>query len=202
MNNLFIISVFTSPCTTMAAYPPLKKYCNSKSFEVFPFGLNGNCDSQPLVELNGTTFTIRDKLIANYVKTITQPLVKGVILEEIQLNVMKVCNLEKMLTKMNAKQSTKKKNKPNEFLQFFYNQSIHTNLVDIINKTKGYFPKFDFASYDYTIFEAIDTPTFYVIEKRPKNVFSIALYGESIFYMFIYKDVVLVNFSESNTMCF
>jgi hypothetical protein len=186
----------------MAAYPPLKKYCNAKVFEVFPFGWNINCDSQPLVELNGTTFTIRDNLIANYVKIITRPHEKDLVLEEIQLNVMKVCNLEKILAKISAKESPKKKNKPNEFLKFFYNKSIHTKLMDIINKTEDYFPKFDFASYDYTIFEAIDTPTFYVIEKRPKNAFANVLCDEPIYYVFVYNDIVLLNFSESNTMRF
>jgi hypothetical protein len=183
----------------MAAYPPLKYH---KDFEVFPFDWNVKSDSQPLVELNGTTFTIRDKLIANYVKIITRPHEKGLNFEEIQLNVMKVCNLEKMLAKMSAKEAPKKKNKPNEFMKFFYNKSIHTKLMDIIKKTKGYFPKFDFASYDYTIFEAIETPTFYVIEKRPKNAFAIALCNEPIYYVFVYNDIVLLNFSESNTMHF
>lgn len=202
MNNLLIISVFTSPCTIMAAYQPPSPLNDYNGFDVFPDGLNVNCDSKPSVELNGTTFTIRDNLIANYVKIITLPHENDMVLEEIQLNVMKVCNLEKTLAKMSAKECPKKKNKPNEFLKFFYNKSIHTKLVDIFNKTKGYFPKFDFASYDYTIFEANDTPTFYVIEKRPKNAFAIALCDEPIYYVFVYNDIVLLNFSKSNTMQF
>jgi hypothetical protein len=179
----------------MDAFPSLKSHNGLDTLT-----LEYKRPTGPLVELNGTTITIRDFLTANYVKTIagTQ---KGCIVSEMQVEVMKICNVEKIFAKMRTKVSTKK-NMPNEFLKFIYHKNIHAKLTSIITKINGYISTFDFARYEYNIFEATDIPNLIIVEKSPKNAYSSAFSDECICHLFIHNNTVLVNFSEINTMRF
>jgi hypothetical protein len=108
---------------------------------------------------------VHDPVIGSFCATITKayPVIGSTAIE---FNVAKVGNLKHMSEKLNKQENSKKKNQPSEFLKVLYAESIRKKLVAILDKVCEYIPTLNFADYNYLIYEAVDTPSFYVIEKR------------------------------------
>ncbi len=153
-------------------------------------------DAKQLVEFNGSEFIIRDKVVAKYIRTIFNDHQYSDI-KEIQFCVSKICNLEKMFTKISTKEEKTTKYKLNELLKFLYNKNIYDKITAIIANTTIYFPTIDFNYYEYNIYEVIDCPTFYIIEQR-ERFFKNAIYNNIICYLFIHKNNIFMNFNKAN----
>jgi hypothetical protein len=157
----------------------------------------------PSVYRNGDIMFISDVIISKYLMGLaTNTNSSNSSGNAMKIELISVGDVEQIYLKLQddvSSQNTlipKSKTMRNELLKFIYNKSIRNKLVDIVTKIKDYITSFNCDKYKWNIFEVSNIPNLYIVEKYPKSICASDLHNETICSLFIYKETVLINYSD------